>query len=236
MRYILSKAYGIVNVVLSLANLKLIKLDGDEKFIEKFIKKNKSVKFVQIGANDGVSFDDLYTVVTENNWEGIVIEPVKDFYSMLEVNYRLFPKVKPLNIAIHPTEKVFELYKVKPERLSNYHHTVRGIISNNKHHMYKHHIAEDDIEVETVKALPIMEVVESEKMLDATYLQIDTEGFDGEIIKMIDFKKWKPKLIKFESLNLNEIEKSETFSLLTENGYIVKEVYLDSIAYLKDAI
>ena len=53
---------------------------------------------------------------------------------------------------------------------------------------------------------------------------------------MIDFKKWKPKLIKFESLNLNEIEKSETFSLLTENGYIVKEVYLDSIAYLKDAI
>ena len=38
------------------------------------------------------------------------------------------------------------------------------------------------------------------------YLQIDTEGYDVEILKMIDFNIIMPKLIRFECSNLKKSE------------------------------
>src|SRR5687768_3061043 len=42
--------------------------------------RGSTLKFVQIGANDGVRFDDLYQVVTNAQCSGIVVEPLPDMY------------------------------------------------------------------------------------------------------------------------------------------------------------
>jgi hypothetical protein len=70
-------------------------------------------------------------------------------------------------------------------------------------------------------------------MLDLDYLQIDTEGFDDEIIKMIDFSQVKPKLIKFESVHLSLEKKLSTVDLLKSQGYKIIDEGTDMIALVE---
>lgn len=50
----------------------------------------------------------------------------------------------------------------------------------------------------------LIQLVKDHDLFGLDYLQIDTEGFDDEIIKMIDFSIIKPKLIKFELVHLSK--------------------------------
>jgi hypothetical protein len=68
------------------------------------------------------------------------------------------------------------------------------------------------------------------KNFDLDYLQIDTEGFDYEILKMIDFSIIKPKLIKFESVNLSISDKQSANLLLVCNGYYLFDELGDTVA------
>ena len=50
-------------------------------------------------------------------------------------------------------------------------------------------------------------------------LQIDTEGFDFEIIKMFDFAKYSPKIINYESVHLEKGDRAECEFFLRNKGY-----------------
>jgi hypothetical protein len=69
-------------------------------------------------------------------------------------------------------------------------------------------------------------------------LQIDTEGYDYEIIKMIDFHEIKPHIIHFEHRINAEVmsrdEFRECMNYLYANGYFVMMTYSDAVAYLPD--
>ena len=67
-------------------------------------------------------------------------------------------------------------------------------------------------------------------------LQIDTEGYDCEIIKMINFGRHKPAIIHFEhglpSGAISLAEFKECAALLMDHGYYVITEPFDAIAYL----
>lgn len=69
--------------------------------------------FIQVGAHDGVRFDDLYGKVTAINCSGIVIEPLPRYFRRLKANYEDYPGVVPLNVAVHPTLEKIELFHPK---------------------------------------------------------------------------------------------------------------------------
>ena len=48
------------------------------------------------------------------------------------------------------------------------------------------------------KTITFDEICKNHNITEIEYLQIDTEGFDSEIIKMIDLSKYKIKQIRFE--------------------------------------
>jgi len=48
--------------------------------LENNYKQESSFNFIQVGANDGVSFDFLYDFLIKRNSKGIVIEPIKEYY------------------------------------------------------------------------------------------------------------------------------------------------------------
>lgn len=50
------------------------------RILENNFPQSKEFKFIQVGANDGVSFDNLYDFVIKRDSKGIVIEPLKEFY------------------------------------------------------------------------------------------------------------------------------------------------------------
>lgn len=51
------------------------------------------------------------------------------------------------------------------------------------------------------------------------YLEIDTEGYDLEVLKMMDFPIFKPSIIKYEHVSLGEKELADSKKLLIDEGY-----------------
>jgi hypothetical protein len=52
-------------------------------------------------------------------------------------------------------------------------------------------------------------------------LQIDTEGYEYEILKSTPFDKIKPRAIRCEYLHLNRLDYQNSINLLKKNGYSV---------------
>ena len=52
------------------------KVDKFKQLLTEVYKKSDNFKFIQIGANDGVRFDDLYDFVSQRRCSGLVVEPL----------------------------------------------------------------------------------------------------------------------------------------------------------------
>jgi len=193
----------------------------------------KDFYFIQVGANDGVSFDNLYDIAKERLSRGIVIEPMKDFFEKLCYNYRSFPQIIKVNKAAHPYLKTVGLYRVHPGRQHELQSWAAGIASFDPHHYKKSNTADEYIIEEKVEAAPLMQIVnEAATGYDVDLLQIDVEGFDYEILKMVDFKKMKPSIIKYEFINLTKQDLKSSKKLLYKQGYYLFDIDTDTIAIL----
>ena len=188
--------------------------------------------FVQIGANDGVSFDFLYDFVITRQSTGLVIEPVKDYFEDLVRNYKDYPKISKINMAVHFSEKSKPIYKIKDSSKHKYPEWVKGIASFDELHHQKLKIAREDMEAENVSTDTLMNLLSNfypYQKID--YLQIDTEGYDLEVLKMIDFSIFKPSIIKYEHVNLEKKELVVSKELLSKEGYILYKRGNDILGY-----
>ena len=61
-------------------------------------------------------------------------------------------------------------------------------------------------------------------------LQIDTEGYDLAILKIIDFSRMHPSVICYEHANLSKAQQEEANILLIAQGYRLTRDNLDSVA------
>jgi len=186
---------------------------------EALIRSRRKIRFIQVGANDGVRFDDLYFTVTSCRWAGLVIEPLPNFFERLVTNYQDHREVIPLNIAIHPSETSARIFHVRPESLARYPDYAAGLGSMAKDHLLKHGIVEDDIAESVVICKSLTEVACEHGYERPDVLQIDTEGFDFEVIKSIDFSRLKPLVLKFEWMNLTDTDRQQVSRMLESQGY-----------------
>lgn len=213
--------YNIFRIIgrnfLKIFNLKLVKIvpNRSEEILTVFAEKNKHVKFLQIGANDGVSHDCLYKIILKYKWQGVAVEPLDEFFQKLQLNYSFYNLVRPVRYALHPTDTSMTIFKLNPLKYCDYGHWASGIASFNKSHLIKHNILETDIIEEIVPCISLMKLIADNNLEGIDYLQIDTEGFDVEILKMIDFNYISPKLIRFEYSNLKKEELNIAIKILS---------------------
>lgn len=211
--------------------INLFNVPSSRSLMDDTFKVNKPFYFIQVGANDGVSFDDLFDFIKQRVSCGIVIEPVKSYFNELSLNYSYNKDIVSINKAVHPTKRKVSLFKIKEEVSNNYPCWVKGIASLDSNHAKKHNIKTSDLEEEIVEADTFMNIFNEFYKYDCIdYLQIDTEGYDFEILKMIDFTTFKPKLIKYESVNLDTSSYLQSIKFLREKGYFVFKEMNDNIA------
>lgn len=204
---------------------------SSKRILEKNFKINSDFNFIQIGANDGKSFDFLYDFVVLRKSKGLVVEPIKSYYEELEKNYENFPEIKKINKAIHPSEKEIIFYRIAPNAIDKYPEWVKGIASVDPSHHKKLHINTNDIIEEIVSSESLMKLIkENFKYEIIDYFQIDTEGFDYEVLKMMDFSIINPSMIKYEFVNLNHRDNNNLSLLLRKEGYYFFNEAEDTIA------
>lgn len=179
--------------------------------------------FLLIGANDGVSFDTLWDFINSIPFvSGLAVEPVRKYYDQLCENLNDFPNVKTAKYAIHKDKQLVPIFKVKEEVLNDYPDWVRGINSIFENHHLAVDIPKKDIHIEYSKACTMQYLLEESKTeLFFDLIQIDTEGYDDEIIKMIDFSKVSCKIIKYEHCNLSRTSQKDIKNLLRKEGFSV---------------
>lgn len=201
--------------------------------LEKLLEKQDHLSFIQVGANDGVNFDNIYPFFIDHKCDGLVIEPLPQFYERLCLNYKAYPRIVPLKVAVHPTAASCSIYSVDDRKLQDYKHSDAGIASFDRNHLIKLGIAESAIIQTEVPCRNLMSLVDEYKLHELDYLQIDTEGFDDEIVGMIDFARLKPKIIKFETDHLGREKKAAVFRRLQAHGYSLIDEKHNAIALLE---
>ncbi len=191
--------------------------------------------FLQIGANDGVSFDPIHPYVREFHWRGILVEPVPYLFQRLKANYSGEPQLRFEQAAVAEQEGEITFYAIRDA--SNLPADIRGLGSLSRDVILAHRAVLPNIEslIEEIKvpAITVMGLIAKHGVEKLDLLQIDTEGYDYEVIKMIDFSLIKPAIVHFEHVHLSSMEWRDACALLASHGYRLAQVGLDTVAYLQ---
>lgn len=197
--------------------------------------------FVKVGANDGISNDPCSDILLENtNWKGLLIEPVPYCCERLKTNFSDTSRFAIEQVAIGATPGKSSFYYVNREALESlpslpYWYDQLG--SFNKKHIldYLGEAIEPFIVKSEVETCTLSDVLKKNRIGDLHLLHIDTEGYDFEVLKMLDFTNYSPVIIFIEHKHLSNAEKSAMLCLLRDNGYSVYNCGTDYYALNKTA-
>jgi FkbM family methyltransferase len=199
--------------------------------------KNDDFFFVQIGAFDGISFDPIYPFIRKYGWWGILLEPQKDSFDRLLQTYHWAigqENLIFLNCAISENEETRKFYTVR--RNSNMPIWTQGLSSFNIDTILKHanEIPEiaDSIVENLVECTSFESLTERYNISRIDLIQIDTEGYDYEIVKTLKLDNFKPSIINYENKHISMKKQHELISYLSSYGYKMYCNGHDTLAYL----
>lgn len=206
---------------------------------------NSDFFFIQIGANDGVSFDPIHDLIKENRWNGILVEPLGDYMVLLKANYKDFVGLSFEQVAITPDPTFTEIHRIDPVAIKNniLPKWAQGVsslcpdrnvlgkangganIDDSLYELIKQHTIK-----ETIIPMSFDSLLDKYDVKKIDLLQIDTEGHDYQVIRSINFDKIKPSIIHAEFYNLPLSEQQDLLNLLNKEGYKVHYARKDILA------
>lgn len=203
--------------------------------IRLFGKTHPEAIFIQIGANDGMALDPLRTQVVCRRWKGVMVEPVPYVFERLRQRYVNHPRITLVNAAIADQEAMLPFYslgELKPgEEVWGWYHALGSF---RKDVVLKHQYLIPDIEKRIeeiqVRSMRFETLCAQTGITQIDLLQIDTEGYDYEIIRRIPFAQFKPKLIVYEHQHLSPEDRKACRDLLHQQGYLSFESGIDTAA------
>jgi len=186
---------------------------------------------LEVGAMDGVRFDRLYDVITARGWSATMVEPIADMHAALVRNYAGHPRVRCVRAAITSRSGEVTMLRVRPEsvgteRLGEWAMGVSSLTDT----LLRHY--PDDVVAETVPALTFDDLVAQEGIERIDVLQIDTEGHDWEVLRQVDLRRWGPRVVRVELVNLQPPDRLAMLDALESAGYSVCFTGVDLTAVL----
>jgi FkbM family methyltransferase len=183
--------------------------------------------FVQVGANDGINNDPIREYVKKFHWKGLLIEPLTDVFLRLLENYKEETQLMFENVAIAPNKGMISFFTVD-EMLSQAHQSS----SLDKNHLIKEFGSQVPIKETKVCCVPLETLVSKYAITKIDLLQIDAEGYDFEIIKMLNMSTIKPRIINFEHVHIPFEQRHECYRFLDGHGYRLAISTMDTLALL----
>ena len=199
----------------------------ERDFLFALTRKHKDIFVLQVGANDGISNDPIYPFVQRYKWKGLLLEPLPDVFKRLQQTYQSKEGVILCNAAMADRDGVMPFYRIAPEpdvpdwcdRVGSF---SRETVLSHKHRFpaIENYITEQPIDTYSFNTL-----VNSRGIDKIDVVMIDAEGYDHEILKQIDFERFRPKLVIYEQIHLSDTLKKASIELLNKAGYDVHNSY-----------
>lgn len=181
--------------------------------------------FVEFGATNGISLSNSYLLEKEFNWNGILAEPGRIWHKELAQNRKCSISY---DCVFSVTGEVVQFSEVKVPELS----TISTYQASDSHSEIRKKNARYNVPTVSLHDL----LVCNQAPRDITYLSIDTEGSEYDILKDFPFWNWDISIITVEHNYTENREKLD--QLLQENGFtkVLEEVSQFDSWYLSNKI
>lgn len=194
--------------------------------------------FVQIGAFDGRRYDPLFAWVQALRWHGLLIEPQPRFFSELVENYKGVDGLEFRRIAVGVRNETRTFYTVADE--PGVTRDAGMLASFDRETLLSHRKfvpgLDSLIRSEEIECVALNDLLGEAKTDHIDLLQIDVEGYDHELIRVLDLKRFSPSIVRFEHLHLTPAQHEASIDRLLGHGYRVCLEAHDTLAYLEQPI
>jgi FkbM family methyltransferase len=190
----------------------------------------QNVSVIQIGAMDGLSFDDTRGFLDMYGWKSLLVEPIPDIFNELKENFKDRENYTFEQSAITENDGTVKMLTVPNEIIKemDLHPGYKGMsalypLKNGFGSDYQRDIDVKEQFAVTIE-VPSLTLNSLLKKHNIDYFDIflcDAEGYDWSIFKQMDLTKYRPKFIRLEYINLTEDEKSSLMSKFLDNDYVV---------------
>lgn len=170
-----------------------------------------TLSFVQVGAFDGTSEDDLTRLLPLGQVEGVLVEPQPEPFGQLQSRFANDAGLRLVNAAIAAEWGEREFFRPRwgASRLASF----------DRGNLLRHGVAADDIQSSPVRCLPLDDVLADSGLKRLDVLQIDAEGHDLAVLATLDLDRWQPNIIRLEYLHTDSRELDVCIAVLAEKGY-----------------
>ena len=170
--------------------------------------------FLEFGATDGLDISNSYTLESSFNWKGVLSEPSPQWHEALKKNRK---NSKIITKCIwKESGKKLDFFMSDFGSLS----TIKDFVESDKISIPTNTEIRlksgKTISVETISLNDVIK--EYFNSICPSYISIDTEGSEYEILKAFDLDNFRPKVFTIEH-NLTENEKKIEEHLIA-NGYV----------------
>ena len=172
--------------------------------LEKYLKY-KNGFFIEVGANDGFAQSNTYYFEKLRGWQGILVEPIPKLF---EKCYKLRRKSRVFNCALVSSNFTDTHVKMKYANLMS---LVEGAMSDAEKEA--EHIENGlrcqkidksytiDIPVRTLTS-----ILDECEVKEIDLFSLDVEGYELNVLKGLDFERYRPKYMCIEARFRKEIE------------------------------
>ena len=180
---------------------------------------------IQVGANDGVSNDPIFSSVHRFVHKILLIEPQQEVAQLLLKNYADFTGIVDIETRAVCDEKSIRLFRISGEaghRVSSA--NASGITSSNKAHVERYAAkylgdayTPQSIMPFDVDCVKLGDLIAQHFATMDLFLQIDAEGADWAVIQTLGGER--PMAINFETKHLDRRSHRSAVAWLRDEGY-----------------
>lgn len=208
----------------------------DASFVIAHLLQQKSpLTFVQVGAYDGAENDLLNFYIKRGMLRGVMVEPQPQAFSALRTNYAGIDGLQFENAAIAASDGIARLYRVR-EEFADLCPRSRQMAAFHPDVILRHYagrVADPTqvLEVTEVPTVTFPTLLSRHGIETVDLLQIDTEGFDYQVLRLFDFTRIRPSIVNFERVHLSTADQIRAYELLFSHDYLLEEHGWDCVAY-----
>jgi FkbM family methyltransferase len=161
----------------------------------------------------------VHRFVKTGKLRAFVVEPIEESFTRLRKAYSGVSNVIAIKAAIGHRDGELTLFKVKEGARSLDAYWSRQLASFDRAHLVRHGVSDDEIEAVSVPCFTLQSLMKKYEIGAIDVLQVDTEGFDAEVVSMALELPKTPDCIYFENVHLNQVVMEKLFERLSTHGY-----------------
>ena len=155
----------------------------EKELVWKFFGQRRTGVFVEVGANDPVAGSQTW-LLEQNGWQGVLVEPQSAHYEKLRQRRK--------------NSQVFQVACSGPEMEGEMDLLLADADGSSTLQKQRDTHGTNFIGTERVKVTTLDKVLQAAGVVKIDFLSLDVEGHEIEVMRGLNFEKFKPSLILIE--------------------------------------